>query len=298
MMKESRAASLADRVKSLLLYPLPHHGVSGIVHRATRWRLRPWKNWLIRTISRRYGVDLADARERNPGAYEHFNAFFTRELAHGARPLPAEPRAIACPADGTVSELGALDGGHILQAKGHRYTASALLGGDEALAARFQGGHFLTVYLSPRDYHRVHMPLGGRLRRMIHVPGRLFSVAPHTVRAVPGLFARNERVVTLFDTDAGPMALVLVGAICVASIETVWAGEVVPPRARRVTRTDYDDPTLRFIRGSEIGRFNMGSTVIVLFPRGKVDWSSALRAGDEVRMGQAVGRLVQAPVPA
>lgn len=297
MTTETPAASLGDRVKSLLLYPLPHHWISRVVHRATRWRLRPWKNLLIRTIQRCYDVDLSDARERDPKAYEHFNAFFTRTLAPDARPLPEDPQAIACPADGTVSEVGSLAGERILQAKGHHFSASALLGGDDELAERFRGGSFLTVYLSPRDYHRVHMPLAGELRRMIHVPGRLFSVAPHTVRAVPDLFARNERVVSVFDTAIGPMAVVLVGAICVASIETVWAGEVTPPQADRVMSLDYRDPNLRFDRGSEMGRFNMGSTVIVLFAPGQVEWDEAITTGDKVRMGQAVGRAVRARVP-
>ncbi len=296
MTTEPRAASFADRAKSLLLYPLPHHRISGIVHRATRWRLRPWKNLLIRAVSRRYGVDLSDARERNPAAYEHFNAFFTRELAADARPLPTDAQAIACPADGTVNEAGALVGERTLQAKGHRFSATTLLGGGETLAERFRGGRFLTVYLSARDYHRVHMPLTGELRRMIHVPGRLFSVAPHTVRAVPDLFARNGRVVDVFATAAGPMAVILVGAICVASIETVWAGEVVPPRADRVTGLDYRDPGLRFNRGSEIGRFNIGSTVIVLFGPGRVEWDESVIAGGSVRMGQPVG-LIRARTP-
>ncbi len=278
-----------DRLKSLALYPLPHHAISRLVHRATRWRLPLWKRALIGAVTRLYRADLAEASKPDPSAYEHFNAFFTRSLAPGARPLPEDPLAVACPADGTLSEAGPLAGDRILQAKGQPYSLTALLGGDEALARRFHGGGFLTVYLAPRDYHRVHMPFAGELRRMVHVPGRLFSVAPYTVRSVPGLFARNERVITVFETGAGPMAVILVGAICVASIETVWAGEVTPPRAATVTGVDYRDPALRYERGAEMGRFNMGSTVVVLFAPGEVQWDERLTAGMHLRMGQAVG---------
>lgn len=287
-------ASVADRLKSLVLYGLPHHAISRLVHRATRWRFAPWKRLLIAVMSRVYRIDLDEAQRRHPEDYEHFNDFFTRALARHARPLPEEADAVACPADGTVSEIGTLVGGRILQVKGHRFSATELLGGDDIVAERFTGGHFATVYLAPGDYHRVHMPVTGDLRGMIHVPGRLFSVAPFTVRSVPDLFARNERVVSLFATELGPMAVVLVGAICVASIETVWAGEVTPPSATAVKRFDYRDRKLRLQRGDEMGRFNMGSTVILLFPPGRVSWREALVSGARVRMGETLGHTRRA----
>lgn len=284
------APSAADRLHSALFYPLPHHAVSRVVHAATRWRARWWKDALIRAFMGRFGVDLSDAEVRDPGAYPDFNRFFTRALRPDARPLPVDPASVACPADGTASALGALDGGEIIQAKGQRFTAAALLA-DDAAAERFHGGSFLTVYLSPRDYHRVHIPATATLRRMTHIPGRLFSVAPYTVRAVPGLFARNERVAALFDTERGPLAVVMVGAICVASIETVWAGEITPPAGRTVRAQDYEPGAVRLERGAEMGRFNMGSTVITLFGPGMVEWDDGLEAGQKVRMGQAVGRF-------
>lgn len=288
---EPERASLGDWLKTLPLYPLPQHAISRIVLRATRARNRYWKNALIHGFVRTYQVDLEEASETDATAYPDFNSFFTRALRPGTRPLPEDTATITCPADGTISEIGRLDGASLLQAKGRRFSVSALLGGDAELAARFHGGHFVTVYLSPRDYHRVHMPACGELRSMIHVPGRLFSVAPHTVRTVARLFSRNERVVSLFDTEHGPLAVVLVGAICVASIETVWAGVVTPPRGRRLQRWDYPPHRHRLARGAELGRFNMGSTVIVLFGPGQIAWQEDLQAGQSVRMGQALGRF-------
>ena len=286
-----RKADLSDWLKTLPLYPLPHHAISRVVLRATRWRTGWWKALLIRLFIRAFRVDMSEALDPDPGHYASFNAFFTRPLRPGARPLSEDEGEIVSPADGTVSRIGDLTGNRLVQAKGRDYTSLELLGGDAALADRFRSGHFATVYLSPRDYHRVHMPASGRLRRMIHVPGRLFSVAPHTVRAVPELFARNERVVAVFDTAHGPMAVILVGAICVASIETAWAGVVTPPRGRRVSATAYGDDGPVFRRGDEIGRFNMGSTVIAMFTSGRACWLDTLETGGKVRMGQAIGRL-------
>ncbi|HET8700962.1 MAG TPA: archaetidylserine decarboxylase [Nitrococcus sp.] len=280
---------LGDWLKTLPLYPLPQHAISRIVLWATRLRNSRWKNALIRWFVRTYHVDLAEASETDPAAYPDFNSFFTRALRPGARPLPEDAAMVICPADGTISEIGRLDGAYLLQAKGYRFSVDGLLGGDAELAARFHGGHFVTVYLSPRDYHRVHMPVTGELQSMIHIPGRLFSVAPHTVRTVPRLFSRNERVVSLFDTEDGPLAVILVGAICVASIETVWAGVVTPPRGRRLRRWDYSAPHQRLARGAELGRFNMGSTVIVLFGSDRVTWRDDLHAGQPIRMGTALG---------
>ncbi len=283
------APGIADWFKTLPLYPLPQHAISRLTHRLTRsrreWLRRPLTYWFIR----RFGVDMREALEPDPDAYPDFNSFFTRALKPGARPMPDAPDAVCCPADGAVSALGTVDDGRIVQAKGHSYSLVDLLGGAPDRAAPFRGGSFATIYLSPRDYHRVHMPVTGSLREMIHVPGRLFSVGRHTVRTVPGLFARNERVISVFDTACGPIAIVLVGAINVASIETVWAGEVTPPRARAVHGRSYDPNAVRLERGEELGRFNMGSTVILLFPPDAIRWAPALEADTPVRVNQALG---------
>lgn len=290
---EHGRASLGDWLKTLPLYPLPQHAISRIVLQATRARNSHWKNALIRWFVRAYRVDLEEASEPDATAYPDFNSFFTRALRPDARPLPNDSATVICPADGAISEVGGIDGGYLLQAKGRRFSVAELLGGDDELAARFHGGQFVTVYLSPRDYHRVHMPAAGTLRRMTHVPGRLFSVAPHTVRTIPRLFSRNERVAALFEGEHGPLAVVLIGAICVASIETVWAGVVTPPRGRRLRSWHYPPQQHRLARGAELGRFNMGSTVIVMFGPGQVTWRNDLAAELPVRMGQALGRFLR-----
>ncbi|MCK8514863.1 archaetidylserine decarboxylase [Methylonatrum kenyense] len=278
-----------DWLKSLPLYLLPQHAISRTTHRFTRIenpRIRiPFTNWFIR----RFGVAMDEALEPDPGAYTHFNAFFTRALRPGARPLPSDPQTLCCPADGAISAFGRLAGDRVLQAKGHDYSLSALLGGDPARARPFRDGCFMTVYLSPRDYHRVHMPADGRLLETVHVPGRLFSVGRHTVRTIPRLFARNERLVCLFETVFGPMAVVLVGAINVGSIETVWAGEVTPPAASRVTVRSFEREAPRLLRGQEMGRFNMGSTVILILPPGIARLNEGLEVDQQVRVGQAIG---------
>ena len=223
--------------------------------------------------------------------YACFNDFFTRALKPGARPLAPEPDSILCPADGTISQLGKIEHGRIFQAKGQSFSVLELVGGNPAHAALFQGGEFATVYLSPKDYHRVHMPCAGTLTDMVYVPGKLFSVNQITAENVPELFARNERVVCLFDTSHGPMAVVLVGAMIVASVETVWAGLVAPPtRQLKAERYGQAAPTLE--RGSEMGRFKLGSTAIVLFGPGHATWDPAMRAGAAVSMGQAMGKLI------
>jgi len=244
---------------------------------------------MIRAFIRRFGVDMSEAAEPDPNSYPTFNAFFTRALRAGARPLATEPKAIACPVDGGVSQCGNINDGRIIQAKRRGFNVIELLGGDPTLAAKFNGGMFTTLYLSPKDYHRVHMPFDGILRRMLHVPGRLFSVNPPTTRTVPRLFARNERVAMIFDTTIGAMAVVMVGALNVGSIETVWAGEITPPRGCVLRSWDYLDDKMKFIKGAELGRFNMGSTVILLFSAGHVRWESSLVADSNVRMGQRIG---------
>jgi phosphatidylserine decarboxylase len=246
---------------------------------------------LIRWFVQRYGVDMAEAANPDPAAYASFNEFFTRALKPGARPLAeVGPGGLLCPVDGAISQCGAIQEGRIFQAKGHDYSATALLGGDTALAAHFHGGHFATLYLSPKDYHRIHMPCAGRLLRMIHVPGELFSVNPTTARGVPGLFARNERVVCVFDGDHGPWVNVLVGATIVGSMATVWHGLVNPPRPGSVREWAYVDQDIQLPAGAEMGRFLLGSTVVMLFPRGPLQWNPAWVPGRPIRMGEAMAR--------
>jgi len=287
-MRNMKAELWKSRATAYAFYPLPHHALSRLVLWLTRIRLAAWKNALIERFCRHFGVDLSEAVHQQPADYEHFNAFFTRQLQDGCRPLPSERSAVISPCDGYLSQRGRIQRGRIHQAKGHSYTTEALVG-DAATAQLFEGGEFATLYLAPPNYHRVHMPLAGRLQSMTHVPGRLFSVASSTVEHIPGLFARNERVVTRFETALGPVAVIFVGALCVGSIETVWHGAVTPPHRRSLRRFHYGEDGPHFERGHEIGRFNMGSTVIVLLPAGAVDWTSAHEPGDALRMGTSLG---------
>jgi len=275
---------LKDRLFILAQYLTPHHLLSRLVGKIAGARAAWLKNRLIGWFVRRYQVDMSEAQEQNPLAFDSFNAFFTRALKEGARPLDGTSGAILCPADGAISQIGDIGHGRVFQAKGHSFSTHALLGGDSERAAPFLNGRFATIYLSPRDYHRVHMPVTGTLREMIYVPGKLFSVNPLTASAVPDLFARNERVVCIFDTACGPMALVMVGAMIVAGMETVWAGQVAP-LTRQVKRFTYNGP-IELKAGAELGRFHLGSTVILLFGEQAVDWSGELGAGSSVRMGQ------------
>ena len=281
---------MPDRLFILFQYLLPHHLLSrlaGCLANCTwSWVKNPFITWFVK----RYQVDMSQALEENPTAYSSFNDFFTRALKPDARPLDQTSGSILCPADGAISQLGKIEHGRIFQAKGHSFSVQELLGGNAELAAPFQGGEFATVYLSPRDYHRVHMPLGGTLKEMIYVPGKLFSVNQTTAENVPELFARNERVVCLFDTEAGPMAVVLVGAMIVASVETVWAGLVAPP-SRELRSTAYGQAAPSLEKGDEMGRFNLGSTAIVLFGPDAMRWSESLKAGDSVQMGQLMGSV-------
>jgi phosphatidylserine decarboxylase len=254
----------------LLQYLLPHRLLSRGAYALARSRIGVVKDTLIDQVVKRFGVNLAEAADPNPRNYPHFNAFFTRALKEGARQAPADPRRLAHPADGKVSQAGRIEGGRIFQAKGQDYTAAELLG-DADYATAFDGGSFVNVYLSPRDYHRVHMPWAGELVETLHVPGRLFSVAPWAVAAIPRLFARNERLVCRFDTDFGPMAVVMVGALLVSGVETVWGGEEIPPYAHAPVRKDWRGKNIRLERFAEMARFNYGSTVILLFPPGAVE---------------------------
>ncbi len=264
-----------------LQYLLPQHALSRLAGKIARCRIGWLKNALILLFARRYQVDLTEAEIENPKAYACFDEFFTRALKPGARPLPQDPEFIVCPADGRLSQLGSLTGEWLIQAKGRDYSAQALLG-DAALAEPFVDGEFATIYLSPRDYHRVHMPYPGTLKEMLHIPGCLFSVSESTAEEVENLFARNERVVCLFDTELGPMAIVLVGALLVAGIETVWHGLVTPPSGRQIRRWRYDG--LRLERGAELGRFHLGSTVILLFPPASLIWR--VQARKKARVGE------------
>lgn len=286
---------LTDALFALPQYLLPHHLLSRSMGVLTRWRNRLWKNAFIKWFVWNYRVDMSEAEQADPSAYPSFNQFFIRALRDGVRPMPDDPAAIVSPADGVISQCGAITDGEIIQAKGNTYGVAELLGGDARQAEAFRGGRFATVYLSPRDYHRLHMPIAGRLEAMVHVPGRLFSVNAATTAVIPNLFAGNERVIAFFETEAGPMALVLVGALCVASIETVWHGVVTPPKGQRIRTWRYQDDAPSLQRGEEIGRFNMGSTVIVLFGEQRIEWSDHQSPGTAIRMGQPIG-VKKAPV--
>ncbi len=272
----------------LLQKLVPQHLLSRVVGKLAASRL--FSRVFIRWFSARYEIDLSEAAESDLHAYPTFNAFFTRALRAGARPLADAETAVLCPADGAISQLGSLSDAGLLQAKGVYYTAASLLG-DPADAEAFDGGCFATVYLSPRDYHRVHMPVAGRLLRTRYVPGDLFSVNQQTAEAIPDLFARNERLVCLFETAYGPMAVVLVGAMIVAGIETVWAGRACPARDRQIRVQDYSaaQPPIELAAGAELGRFYLGSTAIVLFGHGAMELNGSLSAGSPVKMGQLLG---------
>ena len=271
----------------------PQHLISrtaGLVANSANPRIRdPFIRWFIQ----RYGVDMSEAQEPDPAGYQSFNHFFTRALKPGARPLEGDNGTLISPADGAISQLGEIRRGRVFQAKGQSFSLSELTAEPDRTLADFQGGAFATVYLSPKDYHRVHMPLAGTLERMTFIPGRLFSVNPVTAERVPRLFARNERIVAWFRTEYGPVAVVLVGAMVVASIETVWAGRVAPAGNRKA-RYEYPvtgDRALSLARGAEMGRFALGSTVIVALPRGSVEWDAELGAASPLRMGQKLGQL-------
>ena len=282
--------TLFEKLFAGLQYLLPHRLLSRLVHALMRIRLAPVKNVQIAVVGGLAGVDWSESRLQSATDFATFNEFFTRELGDGMRPLDPDPEALVSPSDGRISQCGRITNNRILQAKGHHFSIRALLAGDPA-CPEFINGYFHTIYLSPSDYHRVHMPFGGRLLRTVHVPGRLFSVSPATVRHVPNLFARNERLVSVFETTHGTMALVLVGAMLVSSIETVWSGVVTPPYGRKVTRGDWSRHGIELQRGAEMGRFNMGSTVILLLPPGAVSSLEDFEPDDVVRMGMKLGRL-------
>jgi len=281
--------SLSERLAVLPQYLLPQQALTRLAGALASWQGGAWTTAGIRRFVARYGVNMDEAAQPDPAAYPRFNDFFTRPLRPGARPL-AEADFVS-PVDGAISQCGAIVGDHIVQAKGHGYTTRALVGGDAELAQRFEGGEFATLYLSPRDYHRIHMPCAGELRRMVHVPGALFSVNPTTARGVPGLFARNERVVCVFEGAHGPFALVLVGATIVGSMATVWHGVVNPPRPGQLRHWAYAPGQVRLNQGDEMGRFLLGSTVVMLFPQGVMQFNPDWTPTRPIRMGEAMGRL-------
>ena len=282
---------LLEKLFALLQLVLPHHLVSRLVGYMARSEVPFVKNNFIKVFLNRFDINMSEAAQEDPYAYDNFNAFFTRALKDDARPIDSDPHSIVSPADGAISQLGPILGSDVLQAKGRHYSLYELLGGDSALAAEFTNGSFATVYLSPKDYHRVHMPFTGTLREMIYVPGRLFSVNQATTRQIADLFARNERAVCVFDTEHGPMVVILVGAMIVAGIETVFSGPVTP-LARSVQRTRYaldEKGPIVLNKGDELGRFYLGSTAILLFPEGKASFNPSLAADSPVRMGEKLG---------
>ena len=290
---ERRGATsrLAAYASALPQYVLPHHFLSRLMYAATRVRFEPWKNWQIRWFVRRYRVDVSETVHADPEAYPDFNSFFTRALRAEARPLHPDPGAVVSPADGAVGQLGDIRDDCLVQAKGRYYSLARLLGNERVERTAFDGGKFITIYLAPHNYHRVHMPLRGTLCEMVHVPGRLFSVSAASTRLVSNLFARNERVASLFDTDRGPMAVVMVGALFVGSIEHPWSGVVTPAGGRGVGRWRYERPAARQIaleRGQEMGRFNMGSTVVALFSDPRMRWRPGLSEGSQVKVGEQI----------
>ncbi len=286
---------MKDTLFILLQHLLPQHLLSRLVGCLAECRT-PWvKNLFINWFRKRYQVDMSQALEPNPEAYEHFNAFFTRALKADARPLDTEEGAILSPADGAISQLGPIEHGRIFQAKGRSYGLSTLLGGSPERAAPFINGSFATVYLSPRDYHRVHMPVTGTLRETVYIPGDLYSVNQVTAAGVDNLFARNERLVAIFDTEYGPMAMVLVGAMIVAGIKTVWNGQVAPASKRPVVLDrSYEQAPIILEKGAEMGRFKLGSTVILLFGPEAISWQETLKAGSSVTMGRTLGNAKNA----
>ena len=280
----------------LLQYLLPQHGLSRLIGGLAQ--SRRWRKPLINLFVRRYKVDLSEAEIQEPDQFAHFNDFFTRALKPDSRPLATDSNGILCPADGAISQIGRIDQDQLLQAKGRYYSLVDLLGGDGGWAEQFQNGSFATIYLSPRDYHRVHMPIAGKLLRTLYVPGALFSVNQATTERVPGLFARNERLLCQFESASGPMTLIMVGAMIVAGIDTVWAGKVAPAtKPRTLTTANYRDhqPAIALNKGEEMGRFRLGSTVIILFPENRAQFLSSLQADSKVRMGQLLGHIKPTP---
>jgi phosphatidylserine decarboxylase len=283
---------MSDSLAVLPQYLLPKQALTSLAGRLANAQAGRFTTGMIRRFVARYGVDMSEAENPDIASYASFNAFFTRPLRAGARPQAQAD--FVCPVDGAISQFGAIERDQIFQAKGHRYSTTALVGGDGKLAAQFQDGSFATLYLSPRDYHRIHMPVAARLLRMIYVPGALFSVNPTTARGVPGLFARNERLVCVFESARGPFVLTLVGATIVGSMATVWHGQVNPPRPGVLREWRYDEPRIELSQGQEMGRFMLGSTVVMLFPKDVLQFNPAWAPARAIRLGEAMSLPLQA----
>ncbi|WP_298933004.1 archaetidylserine decarboxylase [uncultured Ramlibacter sp.] len=284
---------MSDRLAVLPQYLMPKRAMTVFAGKVANMRGGALSHAIIRDFVARYGVDMAEAADPRIESYASFNEFFTRPLRDGARPLAQAD--FICPVDAAISQFGPIEHDQIFQAKGHSYSSTALVGGDAQLAAQFDHGHFATLYLAPKDYHRIHMPCEGRLLRMVYVPGELFSVNPTTARGVPGLFARNERVVCVFETAHGPFVNVLVGATIVGSIATVWHGVVNPPRTREIREWRYDSESIVLAKGAEMGRFLLGSTVVMLFPSNVVSFNADWAPSRPVRLGEAMGQALARP---
>ena len=279
---------MSERLAVALQYALPKRLLTQLAGKLAGLEGGKVTTAVIRWFAKRYGVNMAEAANPDPASYASFNQFFTRPLREGARPIADAD--FVCPVDGAISQFGPIEFDQVFQAKGHFYSTTALVGGDRALAARFESGDFATIYLSPRDYHRIHMPCAGRLTQMIYVPGELFSVNPATARGVPGLFARNERVVCVFEGEFGPFVMVLVGATIVGSMATVWHGVVNPPRRPDIAKRSYVEGEVVLEKGAEMGRFLLGSTVVMLFPKDTLRFGSDWAPGGSVRMGEPMAR--------
>jgi len=287
---KDKIANWLDKLRVLPQYFIPQHFISSLVYRITRCETPWFKNVLIKLFISVFDVDMSLANNPDPESYSSFNTFFTRELSTEARPISLDEKTILSPVDGAVSQTGDIQNDTIIQAKGKSYTLKDLLVEDE-LVTMFTGGTFATLYLSPKDYHRIHMPVSGQLKRMIYVPGKLFAVNSHTVRVVDSVFARNERVINIFNTDTGAMAMVMVGALNVGSMDTVWAGEITPAKKRVINDMQYSEGDVRLQQGQEMGRFNMGSTVILLFPKDVMQWSDEMIAEKTIIVGEGIGHV-------
>jgi len=287
-------ASFSDYLKSTPFYFLPHHLISGIVYKVARIQFAPVKNFTLKIYLSLHEVNMLEAVEENPYAYKTLNAFFTRALKPTARVIDKTETTIVCPVDGKVSQAQAIENGRVFQAKGQNYSLLELVGGISELAEPFNNSTFATIYLSPRDYHRIHMPVDGKLTDMVYVPGRLFSVAPHTVNTVPRLFARNERLVCKFETDHGPMIMILVGAVNVSAIDTVWSGAVTPPSKNKIIHTRYENVDISLKKAAEMGRFNLGSTVILLM-NDTVSLDESIKHDATVKLGQKLASYTDIP---
>ncbi len=287
MNKKQSESSIWDRIIIAPQYIIPQHALSKMMYRLTRCEITWFKNAFIRFIVKQYKVNVAEAEQTDLNAFPSFNAFFTRSLKRGVRPVAQGNDVVVSPVDGVISQIGVIEQGQIVQAKGHNYSIKSLLA-DDSLAQKFEQGQFTTIYLSPRDYHRIHMPVTGKLTKMIYIPGKLFSVSPRTAKTVPDLFARNERVVTVFETEQGPLVVVLVGAIFVGSMATVWAGQITPEYGEKIASWSYDDEEIIIEKGEELGRFNMGSTIVMLLPNQAKPFLSLWKANSSIQLGQAM----------